>query len=319
MAGPSGAATRSVSEQGGVAMHHICTCGQITGLAFVLFGAVAVMPAAPSSKGKGPPGPPSIDELIQKLKTPDSSIREKAIKALAILGDRAEPALPVLIDAISDGLGNHLGLPPPTEPYTVHSVLFAIGRPAIPALAGAADHHPKIGVPHAAVQILEQMRPDTEAAIPLLQVALRGKAGPEVAGLLFHLDPAGRLVIPAVVPGTKSPLDTLLDDLRHDDPNVRTRAVRGLGSIGTPASKAVPALVRLLTDEEWEVRHAAVETLGEFGPVAVTAMPALRRSLKDASYPVRASAVPALREIAPRDKNVVQELARLLTLQRYAS
>ncbi len=69
----------------------------------------------------------------------------------------------------------------------------------------------------------------------------------------------------------------LLTDLtRHRRPDVRVRALEGMGRLKAPTSEQV--ITRALGDQAPEVRKAATDALAELG--ARTSMPALERALK---------------------------------------
>ena len=56
----------------------------------------------------------------------------------------------------------------------------------------------------------------------------------------------------------------------------RRAAAQALGRLGPTAAAAVPALVRALSDSDWEVRQAAAWALGRIGPVVATDRAAVR-------------------------------------------
>ncbi len=77
----------------------------------------------------------------------------------------------------------------------------------------------------------------------------------------------------------KPAVPSLVQALRHRDPEVRRNAALVLARIGPPAAEAVPELIASLDDQEEGVRMAATRALGQIGPAAAPAVPALMRRL----------------------------------------
>jgi HEAT repeat protein len=70
-------------------------------------------------------------------------------------------------------------------------------------------------------------------------------------------------------------VNVLLEKLKDDDLFVRTHAATLIGSLGTEARSAVPALIDLLESGDVLDRRLAALTLGEIGPAATNALAAL--------------------------------------------
>jgi len=62
-------------------------------------------------------------------------------------------------------------------------------------------------------------------------------------------------------PQDETRLETLINDLKDEDPNVRVKAAHALLKMGPEAEEAVPALIEALEDEDETVRWYAAETL----------------------------------------------------------
>lgn len=75
-------------------------------------------------------------------------------------------------------------------------------------------------------------------------------------------------------------LAELTKDLGSSSAKKRESAAHGLGRLGSKAKRAVPALAKLLEDDEERVRLRAARALGKIGPSAVAAVPALALCLK---------------------------------------
>lgn len=88
-------------------------------------------------------------------------------------------------------------------------------------------------------------------------------------------------------------------DLEHGEaPYTRHAACWAIAEIGPAAApRAVPALVKALSDEYPIVRYAAANTLKELGPAAAEAIPALEKATKDRSDDVAFMARKALQAI----------------------
>jgi HEAT repeat protein len=86
----------------------------------------------------------------------------------------------------------------------------------------------------------------------------------------------------------------LVEALHDEQVEVSLTAGFALSRIGPPA---IPLLVKALTDEDYIVRQAAASALGRMGPKAQTGLPALRQALKDKSPPVRERATEAIERI----------------------
>ena len=144
-------------------------------------------------------------------------------------------------------------------------------------------------------------------------------------------------------PLSQKGIDGLVDALRHDDPQVRARAVDALGDAGRAAAGAVQALGLCLRDDSTDVRSLAADALGitgqgtaitrdvasreliiamddeealvrrnaalslaRLGPAATGAVGVLECALDEEDHYVRGYAVQALRRIAtPRASTVL--------------
>lgn len=99
--------------------------------------------------------------------------------------------------------------------------------------------------------------------------------------------------------------------LRHEDPQVRSRAASVIWGMGVNGRAAAPNLAALLSDPQGDVRVAAAMALENMGREARVAVPELIRALDDSEGSVRMWAVKALGRIGPEAKPAVPALHRL--------
>ena len=88
----------------------------------------------------------------------------------------------------------------------------------------------------------------------------------------------------------KKAVPTLIKMLSQDVQEVRTKIAWALGKIGELS--AVESLVEALKDEYWEVRRNALRSLGEL--MALDAIPAIVKKLEDLNWEVRAESIVVL-------------------------
>lgn len=172
--------------------------------------------------------------------------RLAALKALALFGTNA-PA-DVLIQVLRD--------PDPHLANQAAVGLAGCGPSAVPGLSGALrDPNPRVR--SLACSTLSQIGPP---AAP---------AAAQVAGLLTDADP--QLVAQAVHALTTlgpAGVSHLLPALQHPLPAVREKVAFALGAMGPSARGAVPALERLLNDEDVGVHEQARASLRAIAPRA---------------------------------------------------
>ncbi len=148
--------------------------------------------------------------------------------------------------------------------------------------------------------------------------------------------------VPPVMPTVDDPLPDLIRGLRNPTPDVRTRAARSLGRLGTLARDAMPLLVHALHDAEPAVREAAAQAMGQMGPdalphlvamlhhpdkyvrrngvwalgklgsVALGSLPALCESLRDADPRVASGAAQALGGLGERAVEAIPGLTEAM-------
>jgi len=95
--------------------------------------------------------------------------------------------------------------------------------------------------------------------------------------------------------GDKLAVPALINALRDDDAQVRSKAAYALGQMRGMAVTGVPALVELLDDSRAYVRRSALWALLKIGRAAKGAVPALPKMLNDPSKSVREAAAVVVR------------------------
>ena len=97
----------------------------------------------------------------------------------------------------------------------------------------------------------------------------------------------------------------LIDALAVDNAEIRLNAAYALGEIGTPLDIILPALIRTLTDPEWNVRSLVVRALVTIGPPAVES---LIQALNSEDPDLRRMAERALNDIGtPQARQAITE------------
>jgi HEAT repeat protein len=90
-----------------------------------------------------------------------------------------------------------------------------------------------------------------------------------------------------------------IEQTQSKDASLRLEAVRALATSKPGAAEVLPALTKLLTDDNAPVRRAAAQALGSMGTAAQPAVPSLLLRLEDDNTGVRKVAALALKRIDP--------------------
>jgi hypothetical protein len=186
---------------------------------------------------------------IHFTSAPDRSRR--AYRACRILGPRAKPAIPGLIELLSDTR---------TTP-TAGNVLVLFGADAIGPLTQALTNQ-SINIRYSAACLLGLFRAGAVAAVPALIQSLKDadyRMRLVAALSLDEIHEAPGAVVPALI--------TNLDD---PDAFVRRVTAEALGRFGQQAKPAVPALMKGMNDEVDSVRRAAADALRQIDPQSAT-------------------------------------------------
>ncbi len=102
--------------------------------------------------------------------------------------------------------------------------------------------------------------------------------------------------------------------LHQPDAELRLQAILAVGTIGSEAAEAVPALAEILTDDaDDEARHQAALALAKIAPASAAAVPALARALdEDKVLMVRMDAAMALSRLGANARPAVPALIRAM-------
>jgi HEAT repeat protein len=161
--------------------------------------------------------------------------------------------------------------------------LAKAGKPAVPALITALQHHkPEVRV-HAA-KALSQIGINAAPALNALSQAMQDKDNNVRVEATQAFTIIGRQ---AIVP-------RLVANLRSENPSTRYNAAHALTRLGKYAQSAVPTLIQTLEDKETWVRLTAATALGNIGLNALPSLPALQATLDDEDISVRHNVAYAL-------------------------
>lgn len=106
-----------------------------------------------------------------------------------------------------------------------------------------------------------------------------------------------------------------IEQLDHNDFNVRRSAARALEEKAPEARGAIDALIAALEDEDEYVRAAAARALGNIGPEAERAIPELVKMMKNHAMIDRMAAAAGLGGIGPKARESIPLLAEALGSQ----
>lgn len=189
----------------------------------------------------------ALESLAAGVNDPNVEVRRASVSVLELMGSDAAPAVPALIQAVSDRdrfvrwiAGRALGRMRPAD------------QNVIMALAGLL-RDPDLDVRQVAAVALERYGPTARAAVPALgQAVERGDPDARIAALkaIQAMGADAAPAVPSVVIALSAP-----------NQRVRQTAARTLGRLGSAARPAESALRQSLHDTDAETRAAAAEAL----------------------------------------------------------
>jgi len=168
--------------------------------------------------------------------------------------------------------------------------LRGIGTEAVGPLVARAERDDASPTLRATIaRTLGLIGADAKAAVPLLERFCESSD--------LELKGASALALGRIdASAAEKSMSILIDLLSHGGRIAETTAF-DIGSVGPHASRAVPALVKLLNEGDQPGRLAASYALARLGPTAREAAPALRRALLDEDPGVARNAREALKNI----------------------
>ena len=198
-------------------------------------------------------GKEAVPNLTKALAYP--KIRLHVAEVLGRIGPDAAPAVPALIESLSD-----------TRPEVRAEILYALGsigpasKAAVPlAIKALDDEHPSVR--YAAVYALGRIAEGSDE----VRTALKDHIGSDdpffcttCAWALVRIDPTD----PETV---KQALPLLTEAVNHEETFVRIEAISTLGLLGAKAKSALPELRRAAQDDNPDVAKAAATAIKAIG------------------------------------------------------
>jgi HEAT repeat protein len=290
-----------------------------------------VRAGAAAALGNGGPIAIEIPALIEALKDPAPPVQFSAVKAAGRMGPAAKALVPALI-ARMDNTANDLVArqrPDTTlDLFILKGAAEAIGsvgpeaKQAVPSLIEFISPGEGFFTTRPAIRALGQIGPAAKQAIPKLKEVLERaypQNGTNAASLDLQDIAHGRIQaalalwqidrLTTVIPRLEAIVEDKEARFGGNLFHVRESAAGSLGEIGPEAAATVPALAKLLEDDNDRVRVAAAFALGRMGPKAASAVPALAATLTSGKW--SGETVEALGRIGPAARSAMPALIAL--------
>jgi HEAT repeat protein len=257
----------------------------------------------------GPDAAPAVPTLIEMLADRSPRYRLEVIEVLAAIGPKAKDARPVIAKLLKQMRGHHYaGYGEVIDAMVAISPRPKDAVPDLVPLLGEGDWN------YSAFLTVCRMGPEAKDAIPaireyVLKELAEAQKEKKSASDLQELSKLGPDVVPLLV-----------EMLGAHGGIGRDDALYCLQRLGPKAAKAVPALLKLLADDDAGTRLSAAPVLWsiEKHPTAVAALAALVRGDPERTYSlprqpnwafqVAANAAQALGEMGPEAKAALPEL-----------
>ena len=241
------------------------------------------------------PGEVTVPMLVQLMENSAPNISVRAAELLGHLGPRAKEALLPLLEKAQAQLTAE-------EPTTIYQDAYTeIGLPGIPIL-------------------LEQLQTDSsdddsDWIAPML--AGYGMIGVDSLKKGLHAGEPGQINVilnafTLMESQAAEAANEIADLTRHNEPGIRSTAVKALASIGIKPARFSEIIEPLLADTSLEVRQAAVGSLQKVPEAAEGQLGKLKVLLDDPSAELRESALLALSSVGQRAADVADQAATLL-------
>lgn len=225
--------------------------------------------------------------LVSQLNGANPPAAESIVKALGVIGPKAQESLPELLEA-----SEKLNIPVENLAFT----LANFGEAAVPDLLKALEKHPNLE--------------------PVIAQALAQIGAPAIQSLMAGMTNENELVRAAatralgnVQPITPAIIESLSKALQDPAAKIRALAVKSLLSVGSGEVK--PLLLKTLEDGSAEVRAAAVQLAAKTDFTDEECQAAIVKGLGDQVAQVR---VAALEAVGTSPKLLASNLAAILPL-----
>ena len=251
----------------------------------------------------GPGAKDAVPTLLATSKHKTSYVRYYAFVALGGIRIHTPEVLAVLVAGLGDPEDFQDGVFGPNVSVQSGALdaLVQIGKPTVPALAGALTH-PNKAIRSGAAVALGKIGPEAKVSSLALQRSLKDEDAEvrvSAAGALVRID---RTTIPTVMP-------VLLETLKEKDWRLRCGTVSLLGELGEEGVNAIPALEALLKEKQtmpYEVERCVLQSLRKIGKAAV---PALADALRHDDMLIRSWAAEELGRLGIEARAAVPMLA----------
>lgn len=206
----------------------------------------------------------ALERLTELTSAGNEDIRVAALNGLRMMGPRAEPALPQLLERV--GVDTSV-----RASDALADALAAIGASAAPGIISLMRRCDWRAIPTLGIALTRMGDAGAQGVVAALEVERDDHVRGMLVGVLRDMpEPAKANVVPA--------LSSLLDRTR--DGFAASVIVAAIGSAGTAAVQAVPSLIRCLLSADDELAFRVEQILRSIGPAA---LPALEQALETAS------------------------------------
>ncbi len=205
-----------------------------------------------------------VEGLTKATRDPQQGVRLEAAYGLARSGIRADLAIPIILEAATDG-SQSVGKRSATA-------IRYYGPTAVSLLAKTLKEGNQ-RTRHEAAKSMALLGEDAAAALPALINALDDSHASNRSAVAQ--------AIAAIGPEAETAVPKIIEMLADTDPWVRQSAAEALGSVGLTSEASVSRLIALLDDPEPQVRDSAAKALGGIGVRAKAAVPRLIEVLSE--------------------------------------
>ena len=212
----------------------------------------------------GRDGQVAIPVVTKELATKNLDVRFHASCALARMGSRDDQVVAVICEAIQEKEGKYR--------EEAFNTLGYFGRAALPRLIQMMKSE-NPAARYAVAFRLVRMNVRDEAIVNVVRQALKEKdvaIRQSAAAAVRELGPRCKLEVSLLI--------ELVRGLRPGERNYET--IAALGALGPDAKEAVPFLLELLKESEYQKALPIFEALGKIGPSAIAAIPALTKLME---------------------------------------